>query len=440
MNIFIATLGSRGDVQPYVALGKGLQAAGHAVTICTSASFEPFIAGHGLRYGYMSNDLLELMDSAEGRDAIENTVGVIGAIRTTMKLARRANEINRQLMRETWAAAQAAEPDMVISHPKALAGTHIAERLGVPAAIALPVAVMVPTGDFPAAGLPLLPLGRAYNRLSYRAIALGYGVYDKLANEFRQATLGLPPVAGAALRLQMPGGRPIPVLHGVSDHVAPHPSDWPAHVYTTGYWFLDQRERWTPPAELQRFLDAGEPPVYVGFGSMAGRNPQRLTRIVIEALQRANVRGLIATGWGGLRAADLPDSIFAIEQAPHDWLLPRVSAVVHHGGAGTTAAGLRAGRPTVVCSFIADQPYWGQRVQALGVGPEAIPHKRLTAERLAAAIIEATTDQAMRRRAAELGERIRQEDGVGKAVAILERELGRREVGAGSPRGVEAAG
>ncbi len=426
MNIFIVTLGSRGEVQPYVALGKGLQAAGYTVTVCTSASFEPFITGHGLRYGYLSNDLIDLMDSAAGRDAMEDTVGVFGAIRTTMKLARRANEINRQLMHETWTAAQIAAPAMVISHPKALAGTHVAEKLGVPAAIALPVPLIVATGEFPATGMPLLALGHAYNRLTYQAIALGYGMYDKMVNLFRQETLGLPAIRGAAIRLKMPDGSPIPVLHGVSNYVSPRPIDWPAHVYNTGYWFLDQGADWTPPTDLQRFLAAGAPPVYVGFGSMAGRNPQRLTRIVIEALQRANVRGLIATGWGGMNAGDLPGSIFALEQAPHDWLLPRVAAVVHHGGAGTTAAGLRAGRPTVICSFFADQPYWGQRVHALGVGPKSIPQKRLTAEGLTAAIVEVTRDQAMRGRAAELGARISKEDGIGNAVALLERELGQK--------------
>lgn len=421
MHIFIVTLGSRGDVQPYVALGKGLQAAGHTVTVCTSAAFEPFITGHGLRYGYLSNDFIDLMESAEGRAAMEDTVGVLGAIRTTLKLAREANRINAKLMQESWTAAQAAAPDLVIGHPKVLSATHIAEKLGVPAVIGIPVPLLVPTGAFPAIGLPILPFGATYNRLTHKLVALGYSTYDKLANRFRQETLGLPAIKGAAMRLQMPDGRPIPVLHAVSDHVVPRPPDWPAHVQNTGYWFLDQGADWTPPADLERFLAAGEPPVYVGFGSMAGRNPQRLTEIVVAALQRAGVRGVIATGWGGLNAGALPDSIFALEQAPHDWLLPRVSAVAHHGGAGTTAAGLRAGRPTLICSFIADQPYWGRRVHALGVGPMPIPQKRLTVERLTMALQELTRDDAMRRRAAALGAQIRAEDGVARAVALLER-------------------
>ncbi|MBZ0302602.1 MAG: glycosyltransferase [Anaerolineae bacterium] len=419
MNILIVTLGSRGDVQPYVALGKGLQAAGHTVTVCTSSSFESFITGHGLNYGYMGNDLMDLMDSAEGRDAIENTVGIWGSIRTTMKLIKQANAINRRLMQDTWAAVQAAQPDLVIYHPKALAGPHIAEKLGIPVILALPAPLIVPTGDFPAIGLPNLKLGAGYNRFSYGVIKQGYSTYGKLVNEFRQTVLQLDPMKDAALPRAMGDGQPIPVLHAVSPHVVPRPADWPPHIHMSGYWFLDQ-EAWQPSAELQAFLDAGDAPVYVGFGSMAGKNPQKLARIVIDALQQANLRGVIATGWGGLDAGELPGSIFKIDHAPHDWLFPRMAAVVHHGGAGTTAAGLRAGCPTVICSFIADQPFWGQRVRALGAGSEPIPHKKLTADKLAAALREVTTDPAIRQQAAALGEKLRQEDGIANAIAVIE--------------------
>jgi sterol 3beta-glucosyltransferase len=344
MRILIITLGSLGDVQPYLALGKGLQAAGHSITLCTSSSFELFITDHGLDYGYMSNDLLDLIDSVEGRDAIENTVGIFGAIRTMMKLMTQATAINRKLLKDSWQAAQAAAPDLIIYHPKALGGAHIAEKLGIPAVLALPAPLIVATGTYPVVGLPMLPLGAWYNRFGYKLVNWGYSVYDKLANEFRQDSLGLAPIRGAALATHMYDGQPIPVLHSVSRHVVPRPSDWPAHVQISGYWFLDQAEDWAPPPELQAFLDAGDPPVYVGFGSMAGRNPRRLATMVIKALQQAGLRGIIATGWGGLDANELPDTILKLTQVPHDWLFPQVAAVIHHGGAGTTGAGLRAGK------------------------------------------------------------------------------------------------
>jgi sterol 3beta-glucosyltransferase len=231
---------------------------------------------------------------------------------------------------------------------------------------------------------------------------------------------GLGRFSGAASLDRQSDGRPIQVLHGVSRHVLPRPADWPPHAHLTGYWFLEDSGTWQPPAELADFLDAGDPPVYIGFGSMAGRDPRRVTGAVVEGLRLANVRGIIATGWGGLDGDDLPDTIMHITQAPHDWLFPRVSAVVHHGGADTTAAALRAGKPSVICPFIVDRFFWGRRMSALGAGSAPIPQKRLTAQRLAAAIRQVTTDAAVRATAAELGRRISQEDGVADAVTRIE--------------------
>lgn len=420
MNILILTLGSRGDVQPYVALGKGLQAAGHVVTVTTSASFEPFITGHGLHYGYLNNELMDLMDSAEGREAMENAIGVIGTVRTMVKLAQEGNRINRKLLKESWEAAQAAQPDLIIFHPKAFAAPHIAEKCGVPAIMAVMQPMIVPTAATPPIGIPALKLGGWYNRLGYGLISMGYSAYRGMVNTFRQESLGIDKLARSQNILTEVAGQPVPVLHAFSQYVLPRPDDWHEYAHVTGYWFLEQSTEWQPSVELQAFLDAGDPPVYIGFGSMAGRNPQRLAGIVIEALKQAGVRGIIATGWGGIDAGSLPNTVFKIDQAPHDWLFPRMAAVVHHGGAGTTAAGLRAGKPTVICAFIADQPFWGQRVHALGVGSKTIPQKRLTAPKLAAAIREVTTNSAIRENASALGEKIRAEDGIGNAVALIE--------------------
>jgi sterol 3beta-glucosyltransferase len=215
--------------------------------------------------------------------------------------------------------------------------------------------------------------------------------------------------------------RQTPTLYGYSTHVLPRPQDWNAQIHITGYWFLDEGEGWQPPADLVAFLDAGDPPVYIGFGSMGSRNPEEAGRIALDALARSGQRGIIAAGWGGLKTGDLPESVHLISALPHSWLFPRMAAVVHHGGAGTTAAGLRAGVPSIITPFGMDQPFWGRRVAELGVGPQPIPRKKLTAERLAAAITEATTNPTMRRRAAALGEAIRSEDGIGNAVAMVAR-------------------
>ena len=157
---------------------------------------------------------------------------------------------------------------------------------------------------------------------------------------------------------------------------------------------------------------------------MGGRNPQQLAEVALQALASSGQRGLLLTGWGGLRPKSAPDNVFVVDSAPHSWLFPRMAAVVHHGGAGTTAEGLRAGVPSVIVPFVLDQPFWGARIKALGVGPAPIPKKQLTADRLAAAISAAVTDSAMRQRAAACGAAIRAENGVSNAVALIKRYFG----------------
>jgi sterol 3beta-glucosyltransferase len=214
------------------------------------------------------------------------------------------------------------------------------------------------------------------------------------------------------------------MLSAYSPSIIPHPADWPTNVHITGSFFLDAQADWQPSSELNAFLEAGDPPVYIGFGSMAGRDPERLARLSIEALAKSGQRGLLLTGWGGLRTEWVPDNVFVMEAAPHSWLFPRMAAVVHHGGAGTTAEALRAGVPAVVVPFVLDQFFWGARVRALGLGPDPIPQKRLTADRLASAIRVAVTDPDMNRRANARGVAVRAQDGISNAVNIVRRYLG----------------
>ncbi|MGF1521839.1 MAG: glycosyltransferase [Leptolyngbyaceae cyanobacterium] len=419
MRILILTLGSRGDVQPYVALGKGLKAVGHTVTLCTSSRFESFITAHELNYGYMNDEMLQFMDSAQGREVMEDATNLWEIIKVTRNLSKQVAPLQHQMLRDSWHTAQAADPDLILFHPKTYGGPHIAEKLGIPAILAVPLPMLVPTAEHPNIGFPSLPLGGWYNQLTYR---ITHTLFAFSAGKFVKnwrAEHHLPTQPKFDI-LHTHTGKQMPVLHCYSRHVAPEPTDWPENVIASGYWFLDQQTTWEPSTELTNFLESGNAPVYIGFGSMAGRNPERLTRIVVEALQQAQVRGIIATGWGGLAADDLPETIFKLEQAPHDWLFPQMAAVVHHGGAGTTAAGLRAGCPTVVCPFFGDQPFWGQQVYALGVGTEPIPQKKLTVEKLAAAIRTVTTDVGIQQKAKALGAKLRQEDGIATAIACIE--------------------
>lgn len=213
----------------------------------------------------------------------------------------------------------------------------------------------------------------------------------------------------------------IPMLYGHSAYVLPRPDDWREHWYVTGYWFLDAAPDWQPPADLIAFLDDGPPPVYVGFGSMPGRDPAALTRLVLDALKKAEQRAILATGWGALAEIDVPDTVFVVSSVPHDWLFPRMAAVVHHGGAGTTAAGYRAGVPTAIVPHFGDQSFWGRCTERLGVGVQTVLRRSLTPDDLARALRRVTSDGVMQQRAILLGDRIRGEDGIGTAIQLIEK-------------------
>lgn len=415
MRVLILTAGSRGDVQPFVALGRGLRDAGYAVTMCTAETFRPFVTANGLHYAYMNDKLLNLKDTAEGTAALEGKGNKLALMKQAMPLM-------REMLHDSWQAAHGI--DALIFHPKALAGSHIAEALRIPAFASIPLPMLTPTAAFPN---PIVPvnLGPLANRLTYGVNRLLSAPFSGLINQWRREELGLPPRSRFADELSSIPGTHIPVLYPFSEYVVPAPADYPTDAFITGYWFLD--EAWEPPASLARFLESGKAPVYIGFGSMISTDPAGKAQMVVEALKRAGQRGVLASGWGGIKPSDLPDDIYLLEQAPHDWLFPRMAAVVHHGGAGTTAAGLRAGVPSVICPFMGDQPFWGRRVYELGVGTQPIPQKRLTVDNLSAAINQAVSDNAMRQRAAELGAKIRPEDGVGKAIAIIQRSVGRAE-------------
>ncbi len=423
MNVLILTIGTRGDVQPHIALGVGLCDAGHEVTICTSPRYRALFEDRGPAFAPLSDDIVALVESAEGRAAIEDMSSLISGVTATTRLLRRHGDIQRDLVRDAWTATADVEPDIIVYHPKMACGLHFAEKLGIPAVIAPLYPLFLPTSAYPNLGLAPLNLGAsftgAYNRITHRIVrSVVRGVSTRYFSGWRSEH-GLPPLPRGHGILRDGAGRRASFMNGWSEHVALNPPDWPDNVETTGYWFLDSRPDWTPSSDLAAFLDAGPPPVYIGFGSMASRHPERTTQLVLDAVAQSGSRTLLASGWGGLTPGDVPGSVFRLDGAPHDWLFPRCSAVVHHGGAGTTAAGLRAGRPTVICPFFGDQPFWGRRVHELGVGPEPIPQKKLTVSGLAAAIQAATETPSIRQSARNLGRRIRDEDGIGRAIQHL---------------------
>jgi UDP:flavonoid glycosyltransferase YjiC (YdhE family) len=332
-----------------------------------------------------------------------------------------ANSIG--FIRDAWQACQDAQ--VIFSCTNALvAAMALAEKMQCPLYCA-GLKPLTPTRFHASVRLPPLPVPlRSLGPLGYNWLThwLFLQTRHQLARLLMlpayQRALDLPPrPSWPSMKSSQQGPS---FLYGYSRHVVPRPPDWSARNHVTGYWFLDRSADWRPSSHLVDFLASGPAPVYVGFGSMREQDAAELTQIVVEALRRARQRGVLLTGQAGLGAGKLPDEIFAVEAIPHDWLFPRMAAVVHHGGAGTTAAGLRAGLPSVIVPFKYDQPFWGRRVWELGVGPRPIPRRHLSVERLADAITAAVSDKEMRRRAQALGERIRQEDGVANAVEAFE--------------------
>ncbi|HEX2907099.1 MAG TPA: glycosyltransferase [Phototrophicaceae bacterium] len=355
-----------------------------------------------------------LSGSANMAEVGSNPIRLYQAVRTTFA-------VQMQDYRDAFSAAALRDSEVIINQlPANLFGYDLAEKLGVPY-FSASVIPLYPTCAWPLPLFPQLPLGRLYNQLTYPlAEQLVWSLFRRAIQDFRRQ-LGLPPASYWGHFRQLAAQR-IPVLNGFSHHVVPRPADWGDQVHITGYWLLDE-PAWQPPDELARFLAAGAKPVFIGFGSMPAADAERLTTIILEAARLSQTRVVLSAGWANLGEQPLPDSIFKIGYVPYPWLFPQMAAIVHHGGSGTTGLALRAGVPSLIVPFAADQFYWGRRVVELGVGAEPIPHKKLTADNLAAALRLLTTDQPMQQRATELGEQLRGEDGVANAVEIIQRYL-----------------
>lgn len=421
MRVLVTTFGSQGDIRPLVALGAGLRAAGHEVVFPSDRTFQSLIERHGLRFIALDGDLRAAMAAAE-QDVFRRGTSPFALMRA---LGGYARELAVPWARQLQEAAQGA--DVVFAAGLGFyPGLNLAEAVGaLPIGVAL--APVAPTRAFPP---PLIPPRRlpGFANLALHTAMLGlvWASLRKSVNQARREVHGLPPMtlAGVARAMKREGW---PMLHAYSPALVPPPSDWPDTLHVTGAWHLEEAASWQPSAALARFLSEGPPPVYVGFGSMGGYDPVETTRLVLRAL--GGRRAVLAAGWGGLsEALELPPEIHALDEAPHDWLMPRMAAAVHHGGAGTTHAVARAGIPSIVVPFLGDQPFWAWRLELLGAAPRPIPRRRLTAESLAAALA-AVEEPAMRARAAALGERLRAEQGVKSAIAVIEAAVAARRRG-----------
>jgi len=404
----IVTLGSRGDIQPFIALAKELVFKGHDVKIATFHNFKSFIEENDLKFTPVTGDAKILMDSVFTKKkfiaSVEYLKPIIGDI-----------------LEDIYNACIGS--DAIIYNQVALPAHYVGEKLGIPLIQAFTFP-MHQTGHMPVWLLPQISMGRRVNSLTYKFSDYAYNLFSRqYYNNFRRKH-GMKDIKRlTGIYESVSYDKPL-TLYGYSPAIFPKPNDWGENIFITGSWFLDNPTEWTPPKQLTDFLEDGEPPIYIGFGSMMGRNFQRISRTVVKSLIRSRQRGIILSGWGGLDDLELSKDIMVVDSVPHEWLFKRVKAVVHHGGIGTTSEGLRAGKPTIIVPFKFDQPFWGKQVHKIGAGPAPIHNKLLTSRSLSEAMLEAVTNKEMVRKADEIGQQIRGENGAGEAVRLIEKYLG----------------
>nr|GAT43674.1 UDP-glucose:sterol glycosyltransferase [Mycena chlorophos] len=417
------TIGSRGDVQPYIALAKGLMADGHRCRIATHGEFKDWIESHGIEFGFVGGDPAELM-----RICIENGTFTVSFLKEGLQKFRGWLD---DLLKNSWDACQGT--DVLIESPSAMGGYHIAEALAIPYFRAFTM-TWTRTRAYPHAfAVPERKMGGGYNYMTYVMFdQVFWRAISGQINRWRRNVLHL-----GSTSLDKMEPHKIPFLYNFSPQIVPPPLDWPEWIRVTGYWFLDDAEvsakKWTPPPDLVSFIDTahaeGKKVVYIGFGSIVVSDPKTMTRCVVDAVLRSGVRAILSKGWSDRLQAKsdasepeepLPKEIYPIPSIPHDWLFQRIDAACHHGGAGTTGASLRAGIPTIIRPFFGDQFFWADRVEALGVGSGV---RKLTVDTLTEALTTATTDVKQIDRARLIGEKIRGEDGVATAIESIYRDM-----------------
>lgn len=411
MRVLILSHFTRGDIQPFAALAKMLQETGHQVTVGAPGTSESLLRPYSTQVIAFEDRARNLATAPEVRRLHSRGIPIQLIPRARRELAG---------MLEDFAGTLGSEPDIVVHHA-GLPGHQIAESLEVPAVPVCPHPSYVPTDSFANPYFPFRAPG-ILNRATYSWTGLFLRGLFPTTERWRRKRLGLPARRGHRDALRRPDGKPATVLQPFSRYVLPSPLRYPDFVHTTGYWLLPASEGWRPPESLTTFLERGDRPVYIGFGSSSSlTEPHRLGRLIADAVRRAGVRAVVVGGWSTFDPAVLGEEVLYLPEAPFDWLFPRMAAIVHHGGNGTIGYALAAGRPQVVCPFGApDQLFYARQLHARGVAPPPQPRRDMTAEGLATAILRAMTDTRMAGRADEIGHRVRSEEGASAAIRILE--------------------
>lgn len=410
MRVAVMTAGSRGDVAPYTGLGQGLAQAGHDVTLVTHARFAPLVDTARVRFHPLPVDPRAALESAAGRALHRSTTGA-GKLLRVIDMAR---SLVGQMADDLLAAAHASDV-LLLSSSLGPLGHTIAEGLGLPS-MGVYLQPLAATGEFAPPVTGTRSWGRTANRLAGRAVNAAVDRVFADATRTLRARLGLPHTGARAAR-RARERQDWPVFHGFSELVVPRPRDWRPGLRVAGYWWPHDPPTAQLPPVLGDFLASGPPPVFVGLGSATVPDPDRVSATLVRALRAAGLRGVIQSGWSGLHADG--EDMLTVDEVPHSALFPRMAAVVHHAGAGTTAAGLRAGVPAVPVPIQFDEAFWAARLTSLGVSPGPLPLRRLTATALTTALVRATTDPAYAHRARALAARLDAEDSVSPVLAAV---------------------
>jgi sterol 3beta-glucosyltransferase len=417
--VILLTTGTRGDVQPYIALGLGLQAAGIPVNLASAPRFAALAAAYGLPFIAVEGNPSELITQPGQPPALSVTGSWFGSLRASLAYLNAARPVFARLLENAWWACQGAAA-LVIGLPT-LWGAHIAEALSIPCIYGL-LQPLTRTAAYPSALLPpgLLPKTSRLNQLSHRLVEqIVWQPWRTQINRWRCSRLQLPPApwSGILARLYAPNAA---VLYGISAQVVPPTADWPAHHHYTGFWFLPPPAGWQPPLGLERFLADGPPPVYLGFGSPGPIQPTSLAEMIHQVVDQTGYRFAASIGADEMQGGVSSSLVVLIDDVPHAWLFPRCSVLVHHGGSGTTAASLLAGIPTLVLPRATDQFFWGSRIYALGCGPRPLPQNHLTPTGLALALQQIYGQTAYTANSLRLSAAIRADNGVQNAVTHIQ--------------------
>ena len=412
MKLTLITIGSTGDVRPFILLGKELCSRGHQVTVAAFPQFRETVLSASLGFFPLDGDAGKMINAIMKPDT--------NGLTYLPRLMNNLRSIIPGLLNSMIGSCKDAEA--MICNFFGSVYYSIAELHGIPC-IQAGFFPMDPTGEIPISSIRNQRLGRGANIASYK---IGYLIISLVENYYLHTWRKENSLTDRKLRTHPDyrlGKHSIPVIYAISPTLFPRPSEWNDRIYMSGFWFDEEPCRWQAPETLSCFLETGSPVIYIGFGSMNSGNMNRLLTIILRAIRAINVRAVIDLGSTGRRFSSTSKVYFINDYVPHDWLFPRVDAVIHHGGAGTTSTGLRYGKPTLIIPFAGDQPFWGNRVWQSGCGPKPIPRENLSVRKLVSGILDLISRNKYAENARSMAESLNLEHGVRTAADLIEKEI-----------------